>query len=73
VWNTTVAMNRKRLHYVVQYSDGDRKDLNEDELSSACELSLQIQLDMEDDEVVHSGTDEDESYRPSPKVIFLFN
>ncbi len=57
--------------YCVQYTDGDKEDLNEEEFCFARELCIQIELDAEDaedDVAVASGTDEDESYRPSPKV-----
>ena len=57
--------------YCVKYTDGDREDLNESEFGFARELCIQMELDAEDaveDEAVSSGTDEDESYRPSPKV-----
>ena len=58
--------------YCVQYSDGDREDLNEDEFGYGQELYFQMELDAEDEieeKAVASGTDEDESYRPSPKVM----
>jgi hypothetical protein len=58
--------------YCVKYTDGDTEDLNESEFGFARELCIQMELDAEDaveDEAVSSGTDEDESYRPSPKVL----
>ncbi len=36
--------------YVVMYTDGDRKDMTEDELSYACELHYQVILDLEDED-----------------------
>ncbi len=51
--------------YAVKYTDGDREDLNEEELGFACELCLQIELDAEDNVALESGTDEDESYHSS--------
>jgi hypothetical protein len=36
--------------YVVQYDDGDREDMTEEELSYACELHFQVCLDREDEE-----------------------
>ena len=45
-----------------------QEDLNEEEFGFARELSPQIELDAEEDAALESGTDEDESYRPSPKV-----
>ncbi len=58
--------------YCVKSSDGDTEDLNESEFGFARELCIQMELDAEDaaeDGAVTSGTDEDESYRPSPKVF----
>jgi hypothetical protein len=46
---------------VVKYIE----DMNEEELRYACELSLQIALDAEDDVAMEPGTDEDVSYRSS--------
>ena len=60
--------------YCVKYSDGDTEDLNEDEFGFARELRFQIDMDVEDERderAVTSGTDEDESYRPSPKVMVM--
>ncbi len=56
--------------FVVVYTDGDKEDFNEQELTYGCELALQIALDDEDnheasDEFTSDG--EEESYRP-PKV-----
>ena len=58
--------------YCVEYTDGDREDLNADEFGYAQELCYQMDLDAEDEKdetAVSFGTDEDESYRPSPKVM----
>jgi hypothetical protein len=63
--------DRAKPFYCVKYTDGDTEDLNESEFGFARELCIQMELDAEDDvedEAVSSGTDEDESYRPSPKV-----
>ncbi len=62
---------RAKPYYCVKYTDGDTEDFNELEFGFARELCIQMDLDAEDaveDEAVTSGTDEDESYRPSPKV-----
>jgi hypothetical protein len=65
--------------YVVEYTDGDREDLNESEVGYAMELAYQIELDEEDElEMVrekdkHLGvlsSEDEESYRP-PKVYFI--
>ncbi len=64
--------DRAKPFYCVKYTDGDTEDLNESEFGFARELCIQMELDAEDaveDEAVTSGTDEDESYRPSPKVF----
>jgi hypothetical protein len=53
---------------VVQYTDGDKEDLNEEEYGYAHELCFQMELDAADELDVDSATDEEESYRPSPKV-----
>jgi hypothetical protein len=64
--------SKENPFYVVQYTDGDKKDLDEAEFGFARdELCLQIELDAEDDVAVESGTDENESYRPSPKVNII--
>ena len=58
----------------MEYTDGDREDLNEEEFGYAKELCFQMELDAEDEKdnnAVTSGSEEDESYRPSPKVTKL--
>ena len=60
--------------YCVEYTDGDREDLNEEEFGYAKELCFQMELDAEDEKdnnAVTSSSEEDESYRPSPKVTKL--
>ncbi len=54
--------------YVVQYTDGDKEDLNEEEYGYAHELCVQMDIDAVDEFQVDSATDEEESYLPSPKV-----
>jgi hypothetical protein len=64
---------RANPYYCVKYTDGDTEDFNESEFGFARELCIQMDLDAEDaidDEAITSGTDEDESYRPSPKVCY---
>ena len=61
--------------YVVQYTDGDREDLNESELEYSMELAFQIDLDAEDEldaeeELGAMSSEDEESYRP-PKVCIL--
>ena len=65
--------------YVVEYTDGDREDLNASEVEYAMELAFQIELDEEDelemekDKAKHLGvtsSEDEESYRP-PKVYFI--
>jgi hypothetical protein len=54
--------------YVVVYTDGDREDMDHDEFAYAHEFHLArlgIDLDNESDA---SGSNDEESYRPSPKV-----
>ena len=58
----------------MEYSDGDREDLNEEEFGYAKELCFQMELDAEDeidDMSVTSDNDEDKSKRPSTKVTKL--
>ncbi len=54
--------------YVVQYTDGDCEDMDGEEIQFAHELNLQrlgIDLEGESDSCV---SNDEESYRPSPKV-----
>jgi hypothetical protein len=66
-------------YYVVEYTDGDREDLNESEMEYAMELAFQIELDEEDElelakekdkELGVTSSEDEESYRP-PKVYFI--
>jgi len=59
---------KEKPFYVVQYTDGDKEDLNEEEYGFAHELCVQMDLDATDDIDDESATDEEESYRPSPQV-----
>jgi hypothetical protein len=59
---------KEKPFYVVQYTDGDKEDLNEEEYGFAHELCVQMDLDATDELDVDSATDEEESYRPSPQV-----
>jgi hypothetical protein len=59
---------KEKPFYVVQYTDGDKEDLNGKEYGYAHELCFQMELDAADELDVDSTTDEEESYRPSPKV-----
>jgi hypothetical protein len=65
--------------YVVEYTDGDREDLNESELEYSMELAFQIEWDENDELEMAAETDkqlgvmsseDEESYRP-PKVCIL--
>ncbi len=52
----------------MQYTDGDREDMDKDEFQYAHEFHLQrFGVDV-DNESASSGSCEEESYRPSPKV-----
>jgi hypothetical protein len=55
--------------YVVEYMDGDREDMGADELQYAHEFYLErlgVDVGNESDA---SGSNDEESYRPSPKVF----
>jgi hypothetical protein len=56
--------------YVVEYTDCDREDMTEDELSYACELHYQVILDLEDEE--HDAQDLDDDSECPPKVRLHF-
>ncbi len=57
--------------YVVQYTDGDREDMDPDEMQYAHELHLRrLGVDV-DNESEASGSNEEESYRPSPPKVSL--
>ena len=65
---------KAKPYYCVEYSDGDREDLNEEEFVYAKELCFQMELDAEDeidDMSVTSDNDEDNSKLPSTKVTKL--
>jgi hypothetical protein len=52
----------------VQYTDGDREDMDPDEMRYAREFHLQrLGIDVRN-ETDASGSEDEESYRPSPKV-----
>jgi hypothetical protein len=54
--------------YVVQYTDGDREDMDHDELQYAYEFHLAcLGVDV-DNESCSGGSNDEESYQPSPKV-----
>ena len=54
--------------YVVEYTDGDREDMDHDELQYAHEFHLaRLGIDVEN-ESCSAGSNDEESYRPSPKV-----
>jgi hypothetical protein len=54
--------------YVVQYTDGDREDMDPEEMQYAHELHPQrLGVDV-GNESEASGSNDEESYRPSPKV-----
>ena len=59
--------------YVVEYTDGDREDMNKDELVYANEFYVQVSgLEDETPEgSLHTESGEEESYAPSPPV-YLF-
>jgi hypothetical protein len=52
----------------VQYCDGDREDMDREELQYAMDFYIQQQYNSKKAHHVQSDADEDESYRPSPKV-----
>ena len=53
--------------YVVEYTDGDMKDFDAEQLRYGQELFHTVVLANEEGSNVSSGSDEEESYRP-PKV-----
>ncbi len=54
--------------YVVEYTDGDREDMDADEMKYAHAFHLQrLGVDV-DNETDASGSNDEESYRPSLKV-----
>ncbi len=58
--------------YVVQYTDGDREDMDGAEVQFAHELHLQL-LGIDVEAASDScGSNDEDSYRPSPKVNFVF-
>ncbi len=59
---------KEKPFYVVQYTDGVKEDLNEEEYGYVHELCFQMELDAADEVDVDSASDGEESYRPSPKV-----
>jgi hypothetical protein len=73
-------VGREAPFYVVQYTDGDREDMDEDEFTFAHEYfgtlddsELQKLYDKQDVEVaLSSSSGEEESYRPAKKVSLLF-
>jgi hypothetical protein len=57
--------------YVVEYTDGDREDMDADEMQYAHELHLRrLGVDV-GNESEASGSNEEESYRPSPPKVSL--
>ncbi len=55
--------------YVVQYTDGDREDMDHEELEYAHDFHLaRLGIDVENESEVGSDSNEEESYRPSLKV-----
>jgi hypothetical protein len=59
--------------YVVQYTDGDREDMDGAEVHFAHELHLQL-LGIDVEAASDScGSNDEDSYRPSPKVIHLIS
>ena len=73
-------VGRETPFYVVQYTDGDREDMDEDEFTFAHEYygtlddsELHTLFDKQDVEVaLSSSSGEEESYRPAKKVFLLF-
>ena len=73
-------VGREAPFYVVQYTDGDREDMDEEEFTFAHEYygtlddsELQKLHDKQDVEVaLSSSSGEEESYRPGKKVSLLF-
>jgi hypothetical protein len=56
--------------FVVEYTDGDREDMDSDELKYACELYVECSgaNDYTPEGSLNSESGEEESYVPSPKV-----
>ncbi len=54
--------------YVVEYTDGDREDMDGEELAYAIAFYNKCKRPKAKVSVVDSESDEDESYQPSPKV-----
>ncbi len=54
--------------YVVEYTNGDREDMNGEELAYAIAYYYECNEPKEKATVVPSESDEDESYQPSPEV-----
>ncbi len=73
-------VGREAPFYVVQYTDGDREDMDEDKFTFAHEYygtlddsELHKLFDKQDVEVsLSSSSGEEESYRPSKKVLLTF-
>jgi hypothetical protein len=60
--------------FVVEYTDGDREDMNKEEVVYENELYVQVS-GIDDDTPegsLHTESGEEESYRPSPPVSYLF-
>ncbi len=57
--------------YVVEYTDGDREDMDADEMQYAHELHLRRLCVDVGNESAASGSNEEESYRPSPPKVNL--
>ncbi len=59
--------------YVVLYTDGDREDMDAEEMQYARELHLRcLGIDV-GNESEASGSDEEECYRPSPPKVSLIH
>ncbi len=54
--------------YVVEYTDGNREDMDGEELQYAIDLYNECNGTKEKASVANSESDEDESYQPSPEV-----
>jgi hypothetical protein len=60
-----------RANFSCEYSDKDREDMDREEFEYAMELYIEQTLEKTKSKTrtkVDSGSDEDESYRPSPEV-----
>jgi hypothetical protein len=63
-------IDKSEAIFVVEYTDGDREDMDSDEVKYASELYVECSGAHDDtpEGSLHSESGEEESYVPSPKV-----